>query len=186
MNRLRHSAPYSDLVLGTCPRLGEWCAIRLVTVPQVITLPLILPSEHTFLIHEDKKPSTFCSVKYSAIGFACGMSMPRKTVSSIFGCPLSVNSLGCHPRLLSLSPICLRLPTLKRVTLSFNRLPVFSEIRSSTIGGNTACNSSVIVAILSATSACKTVALSKSKLKPLRSCLLMWTATSCSSCIAFS
>ena len=114
------------------------------------------------------------------------MSILLRTVSSTLACPLSVNSLGFHPSDCKRSPICLRLPTLKRVTLSLSRLPVFSDMRCSTIGGNTSCILLSISAILSAISACKIVACWSSKLKPLRSCLLISICTSCSSCKASS
>ena len=114
-------------------------------------LPCTLPSSAVNLIQLLIKPFLFCSNKYSAISLASGKASSFKTTSSIIIEPLSVNLLGFHPSVSKRSAICLRLPTLKTVTLSFKALPVFSDTRLVVIGLNTCCNSCSILPILSIT-----------------------------------
>ena len=89
-----------------------------------------------WLIQDSTRAERFCSKKYSANLAATGIVQADSVFSSTLACPVGVNSLGFQPSLHSLSAICCLDDGLNSITLSFKRLPVFSEYRCSIIGGN--------------------------------------------------
>ena len=130
--------------------LGLWCVMRPVIAPLVVTLPCTLPSSCTCSSHEDTWAYLFCSKRYSRTKTASGICLFSSSVfSSTCGLPDGVSSDHIAPLASSLSATCCREPGLNTVTLSLRRLPVFSDHLSSTIGGNTSCNSSSIAYIRS-------------------------------------
>ena len=129
--------------------LGDWCVMRPVTAPLLMTLPWTLPSSCTCSSHEFTCAYLFCSIKYSLTTFASGRSMVSRTASSTIGLPFSVSLSKRTPRLESLFAICCLEPTLKTSTLSLSRFPVFSDHLSWMIGGNFFCSSSSMSFIFS-------------------------------------
>ena len=129
--------------------LGDWCVIRPVTAPLLMTRPWTLPSSCTWSSHEWTCAYLFCSIKYSLTTLASGKSMVSRTASSTIGLPFSVVFAKTTPSPDNLFAICCLDPTLKTSTLSLRRLPVFSDHLSWIIGGNFSCNSSSISFILS-------------------------------------
>ena len=153
--------------------------------PRVLYLQCILPSMQ-WLIQDSTRAERFCSKKYSANLAATGIVQADSVFSSTLACPVSVNSLGFQPSLHSLSAICCLDDGLNSITLSFKRLPVFSEYRCSIIGGNSSSHCLSILYSLPCMLRCNFLASSKSIAKPL---LLTRSATiriRCSSDIDFS
>ena len=112
---------------------------------------------------------------------ASGRLIPFSTDSSTMMLPFSVFFLNSTPSDCSREAICLREPTLNSSTLSFRRLPVFSDHRSWTIGGKTSCSSMVISSIRWRISANSSEHRRWLSMKPLLSCCAMYIATLCSS-----
>ena len=123
--------------------LGLWCVIRPVTAPQGFTRPCTRSVvESACSIHDLTIAERFCSVRYSSTRIASGMCLLTSRVrSSTTALPVSVSLSHNAPLAVRRSATCTRDPGLKIVTLSLSLLPVFSDQRSSVIGGKTSCSS---------------------------------------------
>ena len=100
VNNARHSLPYCTDTLGICAMFGYECVALAVTVELVLQVPCILFFFSCF--NQACAPVASCPIllsnkKCSHNVLASGYGKADKVVSSSFGLPSSLNTVGFQP-----------------------------------------------------------------------------------------